>query len=96
MKNLARHYRTGGTTPPKSTEMLNEEKVVDFLNQPETEADKAQDKADKKAPGMDADQAKKPAKPPKKAASGGVMYARGAKVRGGGCEERGKTKGRFV
>lgn len=96
MKNLARHYRTGGTTAPKSTEMLNEEKVVDFLNQPETEADKAQDKADKKAPGMDADQPKKPSKPVKKAASGGAMYARGAKVRGGGCEERGKTKGRFV
>ena len=37
----------------------------------------------------------------KKAASGGVMYARGAKVgsassRADGCAERGKTKGKFV
>ena len=104
MKNLARMYRTGGTPPipPKSDEMLNEEKAVDFLNQPETEADKAQDKADKTAPGTDADQPKKPPKPPvKKAASGGVMYARGAKVssaskRADGIAQRGHTKGRIV
>ena len=103
MKNLARMYRTGNTppAPPKSDEMLNEEKVPDFLNQPETPADKKQREADKNAPGMDADQPKKPAKPVKKAASGGAMYARGAKVssassRADGCAERGKTKGRFV
>ena len=102
MKNLARMYRTGGMppAPPKSDEMLNEEKAVDFLNQPETEADKAQDKADKLAPGTDADQAKKPPKPKKKA-GGGTIYARGAKVgsassRADGCAERGFTKGRFV
>jgi len=104
MKNLARMYRTGGTppAPPKSDEMLNEEMMPGILNQPETPADKKQAEADKKAPGMDADQPKKPAKPPvKKAASGGVMYARGAKVssaskRADGCAERGLTKGRFV
>lgn len=114
MKNLARMYRAGGMplTPkapapskspalPKSDEMLNEEMMPDILNQPETSADKKQDEADKKAPGMDADQPKKPAKPPvKKAASGGVMYARGAKVksassRADGIAERGHTKGKM-
>lgn len=79
MKNIARSYRVGGT--PKSDEMLNEEKVVDFLNQPETPA-------------------KKPAKPVKKAASGGAMYARGAKVgsassRADGIAQRGKTRGKM-
>ena len=105
MKNLARMYRASTPpsmppTPPKSDEMLNEEMMPGILNQPETEADKAQDKADKLAPGTDADQAKKPPKPKKKAA-GGTIYARGAKVgsassRADGCAERGLTKGRFV
>lgn len=101
MKNLARHYRTGGTTPPppKSEEMQNEEMIPGILNQPETPADKKQDEADKKAPGMDADQPKKP--PVKKKAEGGAIYSRGAKVgsaskRADGCAERGKTKGKFV
>ena len=111
MKNLARMYRTGGMpltpkapapskspTPPKSDEMLNEEMMPGILNQPETEADKAQDKADKTAPGTDADQPKKP--PVKKAASGGAMYARGAKVssaskRADGIAQRGKTRGKI-
>jgi hypothetical protein len=102
MKNLARMYRTGGTppTPPKSEEMQNEEMMVGILNQPGTEAERKQAEADKKAPGMDADQPKKP-KPPAKKAGGGSIYARGAKVgsaskRADGCAERGKTKGRFV
>lgn len=103
MKNLARHYRTGGAAvPKKSDEMLNEEMIPGILNQPGDAAEAAMKKAEEKAPGMDADQPKKPKKPPvKKAASGGVMYARGAKVgsassRADGCAERGKTKGRFV
>ena len=104
MKNLARMYRTGGPTtppPPKSEEMQNEEMIPGILNQPETEADKKQDEADKMAPGRDADQPKKPPKPPVKKAGGGSVYARGAKVssassRADGCAERGLTKGRFV
>jgi len=103
MKNLARHYRTGGTppAPPKSEEMQNEEMIPGILNQPGDAAEAAMKKAEEKAPGMDADQPKKPKKPPVKKASGGSVYARGAKVssassRADGCAERGKTKGRFV
>jgi hypothetical protein len=35
-------------------------------------------------------------KPTKKAMGGRVGYAKGGSVRGGGCEQRGKTKGRMV
>ena len=103
MKNLARHYRTGGTppAPPKSEEMQNEEMIPGILNQPGDEAEAAMKKAEEKAPGRDADQPKKPKKPPVKKAGGGSIYARGAKVssaskRADGCAERGLTKGKMV
>lgn len=90
MKNLARHYRDGGSTndltprgnlpkegAPTGTRPSGQTKI------PLEEIEKQMGET-------------KEGKPLKKAASGGAMYARGAKVRGGGCEERGKTKGRFV
>lgn len=42
--------------------------------------------------------ASSPAKPPVKKAAGGCAkaYAKGGSVRGGGCEVKGKTKGRMV
>ena len=53
-----------------------------MLFRSKTEADRKQDEADKRAPGRDADQPKKPPKPPIKKAGGGSIYARGAKVSG--------------
>lgn len=58
-------YADGGTTE----EMENEKQVAGFLNQPETAQEKKArelaEKAEKYAPGKDADQPKKPAKPKK-------------------------------
>lgn len=102
MKNLARHYRTGGTTPPKSEEMLNEEMVPGILNQPETEEEKKKREAEKRAAEL-ARKAEKSAPridPDQKKAGGGTVYSRGAKVssaskRADGIAQRGHTKGKI-
>lgn len=95
-------YDRGGSVPPISEEMLNEEKIVDVLNQPETEAEKKKREAEKKAAEL-ARKAEKSAPkidPDQKKAGGGSVYSRGAKVssaskRADGIAQRGKTRGRM-